>query len=67
MNPQLCTAQNRQRCSYCSENDELADVLTAISIVSRRLARKIAHIDSQTKKNEGGTHDDTRQSQFACK
>ncbi len=67
MNPQLCTVQKRHKCNNRSENEELADVLTAISIVSRRLARKIAHIDCQTKKKEGGTHDDTRQGKYACK
>lgn len=39
-------------------DEELADVLTAISVVSKRLARKLAMLSRQDrKKTEGGNQD----------
>ena len=40
-------------------NEELADVLTAISVVSKRLARKLTILSRQDKeKTEGGKSDE---------
>lgn len=40
-------------------DEELADVLTAISVVSKRLARKLATLSRQEKeKTEGGKTDE---------
>nr|DAE75118.1 MAG TPA: hypothetical protein [Caudoviricetes sp.] len=37
------------------EDEELVDVLTAISVISMRLARKIVMLASQSQIKEGGT------------
>ncbi len=43
----------------CEMDEELADVLTAISVVSKRLARKLAMLSRQEKaKKEGGKADE---------
>ena len=40
-------------------DEELADVLTAISVVSKRLARKLTTLSTQKRKNmEGGKPDE---------
>ena len=43
----------------CQLNAELADVLTAISVVSKRLARKLTMLSEQDDRvKEGGTRDE---------
>lgn len=56
---QTCSKQNDTN-SYNREiDDELADVLTAISVVSKRLARKLTTLSQQEKeKMEGGKPDE---------
>lgn len=45
--------------SDCESDEELADVLTAISVVSKRLARKLTTLSRQDKqKTEGGKADE---------
>jgi len=39
-------------------DEELADVLTAISVVSKRLARKLTMLSRQEQKAEGGKSDE---------
>jgi hypothetical protein len=38
----------------CAADDELVDVLTAISVVSMRLARKLTLLAGQSQSKEGG-------------
>ncbi|NCC15752.1 MAG: hypothetical protein EOM28_05305 [Clostridia bacterium] len=42
----------------CSADDELVDVLTAISIISMRLARKLTLLAGQRQPTEGGKTDE---------
>ena len=49
-------AQKRPR--SCAVDDELVDVLTAISVVSMRLARKLTLLARQSQSKEGGKADE---------
>ncbi|HBT64136.1 MAG TPA: hypothetical protein DEB10_05675 [Ruminococcaceae bacterium] len=42
----------------CTADEELVEVLTAISIVSMRLARKLSLLARQSKSTEGGKSDE---------
>ncbi|NCB25602.1 MAG: hypothetical protein EOM62_09040 [Bacteroidia bacterium] len=66
-------AQIRPRSS--AADDELVDVLTAISVVSMRLARKLTLLAGQSQSTEGGkadeqnerhVHDHPRTAQRRC-
>ena len=49
------------RCMECRRNDEMIDTLIAISIVSKRLARKLALLGDPSLRNEvmkGERHDE---------
>ncbi len=51
--------QNDTEIRDCGIDEELADVLTAISVVSKRLARKLTMLSRQEKaKKEGGKTDE---------
>ena len=63
-------AQTRHQ--NCAADDELVDVLTAISVVSMRLARKLTLLARQSQSKEGGKenerhgHDHRRTTQSRC-
>ena len=40
------------RCMECRRNDEMIDTLIAISVVSKRLARKLALLDNPSLRDE---------------
>ncbi|WP_141826522.1 hypothetical protein [Clostridium sp. KNHs216] len=42
----------------CTADEELVEVLTAISVVSKRLARNLAILAAQSKSKEGGKSDE---------
>jgi len=42
----------------CAANEELIDVLTAISVVSKSLARKLTILAGQRQSTEGGKSDE---------
>ena len=49
------------RCMNCRRNDEMIDTLIAISVVSKRLARKLALLDNPSLRDEmmkGESHDE---------
>lgn len=49
------------RCMKCHRNDEMIDTLIAISVVSKRLARKLALLDNPSLRDEmmkGESHDE---------
>ena len=49
--------EERENCPECHDpkiDEELADVLMAISVVSRRLARKLAMLSRPGKQNKEG-------------
>jgi len=49
------------RCMKCHRNDEMIDILIAISVVSKRLARKLALLGDPSLRDEmmkGESHDD---------
>ena len=49
------------RCMECRRNDEMIDTLIAISVVSKRLARKLALLDNPSLRDEmmkGESHDE---------
>ena len=49
------------RCRKCRRNDEMIDTLIAISVVSKRLARKLALLDNPSLRDEmmkGESHDE---------
>ena len=59
----------------CAADDELVDVLTAISVVSMRLARKLTLLAGQSQSKEGGkaneqierhVHNHRRTTQRSC-
>lgn len=51
--------QTDAECRTREMDEELADVLTAISVVSKRLARKLTTLSQQEKvKTEGGKTDE---------
>lgn len=51
--------QTDHKCRNQEIDEELADVLTAISIVSKRLARKLTTLSQQDKENlKGGKADE---------
>jgi hypothetical protein len=50
-----------RRCMECRRNDEMIDTLIAISVVSKRLARKLALLDNPSLRDEmmkGESHDE---------
>ena len=50
-----------RRCMECCRNDEMIDTLIAISVVSKRLARKLALLDNPSLRDEmmkGESHDE---------
>jgi len=54
--------QTDTKCRDREIDEELADVLTAISVVSKRLARKLTMLSRQDrKKTEGGNSDEQDQ------
>ena len=46
----------KSNCTYCHSDKELADVLVAISVVSKRLARKLAMASGQNRKPNTQCH-----------
>ena len=50
--------QTQMKPQSCAADDELVDVLTAISVVSMRLARKLTLLARQRQSTEGGKTDE---------
>ncbi|MGI6235747.1 MAG: hypothetical protein ACOYI6_10940 [Christensenellales bacterium] len=68
--------QTQERPRNCAEDEELIDTLIAISVVSKRLARKLALLAAQSQFKEGGKPDeqderngryDRRPAQMRCR
>ena len=55
---QMYQAQTKSQ--SCTADEELVDVLTAISVVSMRLARKLTLLSTQSQSTEGGKSDQGR-------
>lgn len=47
-------------------DEDIVEVLNAISVVSRRLARNIAAVSQQSQTKEGGKQDEQNQVAFGC-
>lgn len=47
-------------------DEDIVEVLTAISVVSRRLARNIAAVSRQSQTKEGGKKNEQNQVAFGC-
>ena len=50
--------QEGTRPRSCAANEELIDTLIAISVVSKRLARKLSMLAAQSQTKEGGKTDE---------
>ena len=52
------TASYQAPCRYGAETaEEIAGILTAISVLSKRMARKVALLEQAPARKEGGKHD----------
>ena len=47
-------------------DEDIVEILTAISVVSRRLARNIAAVSQQSQTKEGGKQNEQNQVAFGC-
>ena len=48
-------------------DEDIVEILTAISVVSRRLARNIAAVSQQSQTKEGGKQNEQNQVAFGCR
>ena len=48
-------------------DEDIIEVLTAISVVSKRLARNIAAVHQQSQSTEGGKQNEQNQVAFGCR
>nr|DAP22999.1 MAG TPA: hypothetical protein [Caudoviricetes sp.] len=49
---------NESKCTKPVSDEELIGVLTAISVVSKRLAKKLIQLNQTSQSEEGGKHDE---------
>lgn len=49
---------NESKCTKPVSDEELIGVLTAISVVSKRLAKKLIQLNQTSQSEEGGNHDE---------